>query len=298
MNRVEELPQDRSAGNGQPARTLEPQLAGKFVEVPAQDGDGIGEAGEPGIPADFAHDAKDADGAELLEDVGVAQEGGFDGIGLVLGLMLPDNAEDGRDFGLGKSNISKDLGGSVAGIGHMIPAGESCGVFGAMAHKDTKVMEPGCGGQDVSIVVDSGADGVHEGDQTGLVPEFVDRTCLRFDELGQPKDGIGSHETFVTFWTLLCSREFQNGAQFCSSRPFGTQPVTFLWKPGWDSNRVHLPRLVASCTCVEMANSRSEGPLAVCIPDWRKLLYRAYKSQRQSAALSGFSSEPPGTNRF
>src|SRR5579875_1216226 len=95
--RAEELPQGGDARLGQALGGLEAELPGQFVQVAAEGGNGLGEAGKAGIAADFADGAEDANCPELLQDIGITKEGGLQGLGLVVGLVLADEAQHRRD---------------------------------------------------------------------------------------------------------------------------------------------------------------------------------------------------------
>lgn len=158
-NSGEEGLKDVDSWLSEAASGVEADFAGEFVQRAAERGDGVGEAGEAGVAADFANGAEDADGAELFEDVGVAEDDGFEGGGRVFGLVQTDRVEDGGDFLLREAGLAQDDRRLRAGIGHMIPGDEGIQFLGAIADKNAEVMEPGGGFDDVAIVVEIGADG-------------------------------------------------------------------------------------------------------------------------------------------
>ena len=72
---------------------------------------GISEQGEAGVAAKLGGRAENSDGAELFEDVGIAEEGGFGGVGVVVGLVFADRGEDGLESCLtGKPKLSRSAG--------------------------------------------------------------------------------------------------------------------------------------------------------------------------------------------
>jgi len=108
MNGAEEGLKDVDSWFTEAAGGVEADFAGKLVEVAAESGDGVGEAGEAGVAADFADGAEDADGAELFEDIGVAEDDGFEGGGVVFGLMLADSVEDSGNFLFRETGLAQD----------------------------------------------------------------------------------------------------------------------------------------------------------------------------------------------
>ena len=87
-------------------------------------GEGVGEDVETGVAADFADGAEDANGSELLEEVGVAEDGGLNGGGGELGLVGADGFENGGDFGFGKADVAEDRGRLGDRVGSVVPADE------------------------------------------------------------------------------------------------------------------------------------------------------------------------------
>jgi hypothetical protein len=193
----EKVRKDSNAGFGEAASGFETDFAGELIERASQRGNGIGEAMESRVAADFADGAQDADGAELLEDVGIAEDGGFEGRGLVAGLVLADAVEDGGDFGFGKAGFAEDLRGALAGESHVVPAAEGLGIFGAVADEDAEVVKPGRCADDIAIVVEAGADGFRERVQARLMAEFVDGASLFRNDPLQDLEVMGFHTKFV-----------------------------------------------------------------------------------------------------
>jgi hypothetical protein len=190
MDGQKELLEDRNPGRSHAARALEAQFARQFLEIPVQDGDGVSKAREARVAADLADDAQNTDGAELLKDIGVAEDGGFDCFRLVAGLVLLNSRKDGGNLVLGEARLAKDNGGVGAGIGDVIPAGQVVRILGAMSDKDAEIVEPGSGGDNVAVMREIGAEGLGEFDQAGLVTELIHRASLDFHELGQSIEGF------------------------------------------------------------------------------------------------------------
>jgi len=203
--------EDCDAGFGEAAGGVQSDLARQMLERAAQRGDRVGEARKTGIAADLTDGTQDADGTELLEDIGVAEDDGFGGGGVVPGLMLADDLEDGGDFRFGEAGVAEDLRGVGAGVSDMIPAGEFLGILGAVADEDAEIMKPGGGQNDVAVVVESDADGVDERLQAGLVSKFVDGAGLIPDEVAEPVEGTGLHITFVPQMRQPPGRQCQSG---------------------------------------------------------------------------------------
>jgi len=199
MRCFKKLPQDCHPRSNETASAVEAKLAGQVLEVPAQDGDGVAEAREAGIAADFADGTKDADGAELLKDVSIAENGGLDSFRLVARLMLPDDGENGRNLRLGEARLTEDSRGMGAGIGDVVPTGQFLRVFGAMSGKNTEIVQPGGSDDNLAVMGKIGAKEPGQLHQAGLVAEFIHRPSLGFDVLGQPVKGSGGHDTFVIF---------------------------------------------------------------------------------------------------
>jgi hypothetical protein len=197
-NGGEEVLKDVDSWFSETAGGFKADLTGKLVEPAAEGGDGVGKAGEAGVAADFADGAKDADGAELFEHIGVAEDDGFEGGGGVFGLVLADGVEDSGDFLFGEAGLAQDGGCLRAGIGHMIPGSEGVQFLGAIADKNAKVMEPGSGFDDVAIVVEIGADGGCKRGHTRLVAEFVDGEGLFQNDTAEGLQVIRRHTTFVS----------------------------------------------------------------------------------------------------
>jgi hypothetical protein len=194
----EEIRKDADARGSETSSGIEADFAGKPVEAAVEGGDCIGEAKEAGIAADFADGAEDTDGPELLEDVGVAKDGGLERCGFVMGLMLAYAVEDGGNFRFRKAGIAEDLRRVSAGISHVIPATKGFRFLRAVADEDAEVVEPGCGTNDVAIVIETGANRFGERVETGLMAEFVTRAGLFQNDPTEDRKVIGWHRTFVT----------------------------------------------------------------------------------------------------
>lgn len=177
--------QNGDAWLGQTAGTLQPQLVRQFAQIASEHRNRVRKAGKTRIAANLADRAENADGAELLENVGVAEDGGFECRRFVFGLVLANDIQHGRDFGLRKTCIAQDLRCMGAGIRDVTPAGEFGGLFGTIPDKDAEVVQPGRGADHVAIVAEIGADDRRQNIQTRLVTKFVDRTCLIFDGADQ-----------------------------------------------------------------------------------------------------------------
>jgi hypothetical protein len=197
MHGLKELPQNCNSGPSQTAGTVEVKLARQFLKIPAQDSNCVGETGKAGIPSDLADRAQNADGAQLFKDVGIAEDGGFDGVGLVAGLVLPNGREYGGDLVLREAHLAEDVRGKGAGVGNVVPAAEVVRILGSVAYKDTEVVQPGGGDNDVPVVGMVRANRPSELDQAGLVTEFIPREGLRFYVMSQSIEGVGRHDTFV-----------------------------------------------------------------------------------------------------
>ena len=101
---------------------------------------GFGEGFEARVVAEFGDGAGDADGAELLEDVSVADDGGFDGEWLVVGLVSADDFEYGGDFFFGEAELGEERGGFFGDVGYVVPGFERSFEFGAVADEDAEVV--------------------------------------------------------------------------------------------------------------------------------------------------------------
>ncbi len=102
--------------------------SGRVVSCFLRRVEGFGEGAEAGVAAEFGEGAGDADGAELLEDVGVAGDGGFCGDGCVLRLVGADDFEDGGDFFFGEGRFLEDGWRFFDDVGYVVPGLE--GFFG------------------------------------------------------------------------------------------------------------------------------------------------------------------------
>jgi len=183
---------------GQTARGFEADFAGEVRQVASQGGDRIGKRDKAGIAADFADSAQDADCSKLLEDIGIAQNGGFNAGGFIVRLMLADHLEDRGDFIFGKARIAQDGGRMRTGIGDVVPAAEFLRIFGAVADEDAQIVEPGSRSYDVPVVVKAGSDQLGEAIETGLMAEFIDGKGLFPNEVVQVLKVIHRHELFVS----------------------------------------------------------------------------------------------------
>jgi hypothetical protein len=196
-DRGEKIREDADARLSEAAGRLKPDFAGQLIQIAEQYCCRIRESGKTGIAADFADGAQDADPPELLEDIGVAQDGGLQRRGVIFGLMLADAVEDGGDFVLREACLTQDLRSTGAGIGYVVPEFQGFGIFGAIADKNTKIVEPGGGANHVSIVVKAGADGLGQLVEAGLVAEFVAGACLFQNDPAEDPEVMGCHRTFV-----------------------------------------------------------------------------------------------------
>jgi hypothetical protein len=197
FNGGEEGLEDDDAGFGEAAGGVEPNLAREVVEIAAQRGDGISEAREAGIAAHLADGAQDANGAQLLENIGIAKNGGFRRGGLILGLVLAHDLKDGGNFRFGEAGVAQDLRRVGAGIGNVIPPGEFLGTFGAIANENAQVVKPGGSHNDLVVVVQAGADRFDECLKAGLVSKFIDRPGLLPNQVPKTIEGTRVHVTFV-----------------------------------------------------------------------------------------------------
>ena len=68
-----------NTGLGEPAGGGEPEVSGQLLDIPAQGAQRVGQPDEPGVAAHFTDRAESADGAELLQDVGIPQQRAFKG---------------------------------------------------------------------------------------------------------------------------------------------------------------------------------------------------------------------------
>jgi hypothetical protein len=106
----EELAQDLDPGQSEFAGGVEADVGREGVECALEAVAGVGEGVEAGVGAELGGGAEDADGAELLQDIGVAEQGGFEAGGLVVGLMLADAGEDGGEFFSGAAEAGQEGG--------------------------------------------------------------------------------------------------------------------------------------------------------------------------------------------
>jgi hypothetical protein len=193
----EKVAQDADARRGKTACGIEANLAWQLVQTAAQGSDGVGEAGKAGIAADLAHGAQDADSSELLEDVGVAQNRGFEGGGGVFGLVLPYGLEDGGNFGIGEAGIAENRRGLGAGVGDVIPAAEGFRFFRAVADEDAEIVKPGGGADHVLVVMEAVANRKCKRLQAGLVAELIHRPGLFQNETLENLDVTRLHRSLV-----------------------------------------------------------------------------------------------------
>jgi hypothetical protein len=193
----EKIAQDADARRGEKACGIEANLAWQLVQAAAQGGDGVGEAGKAGIAADLANGAQDADGSELLEDVGVTQNRGFEGGGEVFGLVLPYGLEDGGNFGFGEAGIAENRRGLGAGVGDVIPAAEGFRFFRAVADEDAEIVKPRGGADHVLVVLEAVANCKCKRLQAGLVAELIHRPGLFQNETLKDLDVTRLHRSFV-----------------------------------------------------------------------------------------------------
>jgi len=199
MHGLKKLPQDCHPGCSQTAGALKAEQLRKILEITMQGGNGISETGEAGVTAHLTDNAEDADGAELLEDVGIAKDRGLNGRGLVCRLVLPDRGQHGGNFSLGKARLTEDAGCVGAGVGDMVPAGKLFRVFRAVTRENAEIVKPGGGGNNLAVVREIRADGTSQFNQAGLMPEFIHRPGLGFHVSGQSIQGVRGHDTFVIF---------------------------------------------------------------------------------------------------
>lgn len=150
--------EDSDTGLGEATRAVEPNSGRQILEAAAKSGDGVCEEWETGIAAHFADGAQDADGAELFQDIGIAEDGGFDAARLVLRLMLADHIEDRRNFFLRETQMAQNGRRTGAGEGNVIPSAEFKGIIGAVANEDAEVVQPCGGANDIRVVIKAGAD--------------------------------------------------------------------------------------------------------------------------------------------
>jgi hypothetical protein len=116
----------------------------------------IGKPVEARVATQLGSCAEDADGAELLEDVGVAKQGCLEGVRLSLRKMLADAGNDRSN--LFRREVEADQqGGCLPGrIGHVVPSLELGWRMRAMAKEDAKVVQICCGKDDVVVIAKRG----------------------------------------------------------------------------------------------------------------------------------------------
>jgi hypothetical protein len=156
---VEEGPECRDARRGESTGGFEGYLRRECVDRALQAVACVGEGAEARVGAELGGGAEDADGADLLEDVGIAEERGFYAAGRVVGLVLADAVEHSGNFSLGETEVPENVGSALAGVDDVVPLAELLGVFRAVADEDAEVVEKGGGEEYVVVVVGRGCDG-------------------------------------------------------------------------------------------------------------------------------------------
>ncbi len=201
---LEEGIEEGDSGRSEAPRGIQTDAAGKRRQIAPQRGYGIRKAEEAGVAADFADRPQNADGAELLEDVGVTQNGGLKGGGLIVRLVLADDIEDSGNFIFRKARTAQDSGCMRAGVSDVIPVAELFGIFGAVADEDAEIVQPGSGTDDVAVVFKAGSDQLGQTVEAGLMAKFVDGESLFPNEVVKGLKVIHRHEMVVA----------QNGADW------------------------------------------------------------------------------------
>lgn len=185
---------DGNPRGGKPAGRIEADPAWKRRQVAPQGGNGIREEMEPRIAADLADGAQDADGAQLLEDIGVAQDGRFDGAGLVVWLMLANDFQHRRYFALLKARLAQDGRSALTGVRYMIPAAKLLNIGRPMPDEDTEIVKPGSGADHIAVIFQPGSHLLGEAIEARLVAEFVDGKGLFPNEIVKCLKVIHRHE--------------------------------------------------------------------------------------------------------
>ena len=136
---------------------------------------------EASVPAHLADGAQDGDGAQLLQEVRVAQQGALKCGRLAGRKMRPNGLDDSRDLALGKAELFQNGRRVAGGVGHVVPGRQGHVLLGAVADEDAKIMHPGGDKEDVVVV---GLVFRQPGGQVikpGLMAEFVRRLRLGAD---------------------------------------------------------------------------------------------------------------------
>ena len=116
-----EAAQQLDAWLGELSRSRKADAGGKLFEVALEEGDGRRVGGVAGVAANLRDGAKDADGAKLLENIRVAQDGGFGGSWFVMRLVRLDGSQHSGNFMSREASFDKNRGAFRDGIGDMVP---------------------------------------------------------------------------------------------------------------------------------------------------------------------------------
>ena len=139
------------AGFGKVASGRETKLCREGLKGLTKRPAGVVEEREACVAAELGGGTEDGNGAELLENVGIAEQCGLRAGGLVVGLVLANAGKDGRGLGDGEAHGCKDLGGAMTDVGHMVPANQGGSIFGAVTDEDAEIVEKGRGEEDVVV---------------------------------------------------------------------------------------------------------------------------------------------------
>jgi hypothetical protein len=109
----------------------------------------------------------------LLEYVRVSQQCSFHGVGFVLGLMMEDRGSDSVQLFKRESPVKKEFPAPLDGVWDVIPPGKLFRILRTVAKKDTEVMHPDSGKEDVVVVLHAFAYFGSQGIEPRLVAELV-----------------------------------------------------------------------------------------------------------------------------
>ena len=139
-------------GSASTLRGGKANLAGQLLGRALQHRQHRRERGIARVAAHFGQRAQGPDGAELLEDVGIAQNGGFGGVGIVERLMRADGLAHAVKLIGGKPAGGKEFPGARNGVGNVVPALQFCLAHGPVPDIDAQVVHP-CGGKEHVVVI-------------------------------------------------------------------------------------------------------------------------------------------------
>jgi hypothetical protein len=113
----------------------------------------------------------------LFEYVRVAEKRGFEGVRLVVWLVLADAGEYGRDFIGRETERKQELFSLIAGVDYVIPLRERGWIFRTMAYEHSEIMQVSSSEDDVVLVegrwLHERRDLLREGVEPRLVAVFM-----------------------------------------------------------------------------------------------------------------------------